>query len=500
MEARNQPMWLPFAMTIVSTAFGSLTGRAAPGATAFLGIPFAEAPVGALRWAPPSPTPVWEGTRDATAFGPAPWQPTGGPLDGLVPGMGSADQSDDSLNLNIWSPSIAGSRPVLVWIHGGAFSLGSGSLSVYDGSRLAAATDTVVVTINYRLGALGFLVIDDPSCTANVGLLDQVAALEWVRDNIGAFGGDPGNVTIFGESAGGGSVLSLLSMPAAVGLFHRAIVQSGATDLLLDRKKAQLVTEAVARSAGLDTVDVAALRSLSGPQIIEAQASAAMELFGSVGTMPFHPVIDGVILPTSWLDAASSGVNPVPVIIGTTRDEMDLFKMFDPAAATLDDRGLRSRLDATGKNVDSLIAAYASTGTTEPSKVWARVNTDRAMWLPAIRIAEARSAHAPTWMYRFDWEAASPELGAAHGVDIPFPFTNIDVDGWDTFIADPELAMSLASLMQQAWGAFAQNGVPTLGSTEWPGYDTTERSTAILGRTVSVECDPNGSVRQAWSE
>ena len=218
-------MWLPFAMTTVSIANGSLQGHTAPGSTAFLGIPFAEAPVGPLRWAPPSPVLSWSGTRDATEFGPAPWQPTGGPLDGLVPGMGSNNQSDDCLNLNVWTPSINGAQPVLVWIHGGAFSLGAGSLSVYDGSRLAAATNTVVVTINYRLGALGFLVIDDPSCTPNVGLLDQVAALEWVRNNISAFGGDPDNVTIFGESAGGGSVLSLLSMPSAVGLFQRAIVR-----------------------------------------------------------------------------------------------------------------------------------------------------------------------------------------------------------------------------------------------------------------------------------
>ena len=492
-------MWLPLAMTIVSIANGSLTGRAAPGSNAFLGIPYAEAPVGELRWAPPMPALPWEGTRDATRFGSAPWQPSGGPLDGLVPGMGSDDQSDDCLNLNVWTPSTDGSRPVLVWIHGGAFSLGAGSLSVYDGSRLAAATNTVVVTINYRLGALGFMVIDDPSCTPNVGLLDQVAALEWVRDNISAFGGDPDNITIFGESAGGGSVLSLLSMPSAVGLFQRAIVQSGATDLLLDRDKAQLVAEAVARAAGLDTVDVDALRAMSGAQIIEAQANAAMELFGTVGTMPFHPVVDGVVLPHTWLDAAASGFNPVPVIIGTTRDEMDLFKMFDPGAGSLTAEQLRARFEIVGGDVDALVDAYRSTGASEPPEAWRRANTDIAMWLPALRIAEARSAHAPTWMYRFDWEASSPDMGAPHGVDIPFPFTTIDVDGWDSFISDPEQAMSLASLMQRSWAAFATEGVPSLGDTEWPAYDVTHRSTAIFGRDVSVECDPNQSVRQAWT-
>jgi len=492
-------MWLPFAMTTVSLAAGSLQGRSTAGSLAFLGIPFAEAPVGPLRWAPPSPVSPWPGTRDATAFGPAPWQPSGGPLDGLVPGMGSNYQSDDCLNLNVWTPSVEDSRPVLVWIHGGAFSLGAGSLSVYNGSRMAAATNTVVVTINYRLGALGFLVIDDPSCTPNVGLLDQVAALEWVRDNISAFGGDPDNVTIFGESAGGGSVLSLLAMPSAVGLFQRAIVQSGATDLLLHREKAQLVTEAFARSAGLDTVDVDALRSMPGAQIIDAQANAAMELFGSVGTMPFHPVVDGVVLPQTWLEAAASGFNPVPVIIGTNRDEMDLFKMFDPAASSLTADQLRTRFELAGGDVEALLDAYRIVGASEPPEAWRRANTDIAMWLPALRIAEARSTHGPTWMYRFDWEASSPDMGSPHGVDIPFPFTTIDADEWDTFVSDPEEAMSLASLMQRSWADFATNGVPSLGSQDWPAYNTTERATAILGRDVTIERDPNRQVRQAWN-
>ena len=489
-------MWLPVAMTIVSIASGDLKGRTTPGCTAFLGVPYAQPPVGALQWAPPAPALPWEGVRDATVYGPAPWQPSGGPLDGLVPGMGSADQSDDSLNLNVWTPSTEGCRPVLVWIHGGAFSLGAGSLSVYDGSRLAAATNTVVVTINYRLGAAGFLLIEDPSCTPNVGLLDQVASLEWVRDNIETFGGDPDNVTIWGESAGGGSVLSLLSMPAAVGLFQRAIIQSGATDLLLDRERALLVTEAVARCAGIDKVDAAALRALSGPDLVAAQAQAAMELFGTVGTMPFHPVVDGVVLPHTWLDAATSGFNPVPVIIGTNRDEMDLFKMFDPDAANLTAEGLRERLGAAGDDRDALIDAYAETGTTNPPAVWGRVNTDFAMWLPAVRIAQARSAHAPTWMYRFDWETSSPEMGAAHGVDIPFPFTTIDVDEWDTFVADPEQAMSLASLMQRSWADFARDGIPSLGDQTWTSYDSTRRATAIFGRNVQLEDDPNGAVRR----
>jgi carboxylesterase type B len=177
---------------------------------------------------------------------------------------------------------------------------------------------------------------------------------------------------------------------------------------------------------------------------------------------------------------------------------MDLFKMFDPEASSLSADGLRSRFNAAGGNVDALVDAYRSAGAAEPPEAWRRANTDIAMWLPALRIAEARSAHAPTWMYRFDWEASSPDMGAAHGVDIPFPFTNIDIDEWDTFISDPEKAMSLASLMQKAWADFARDGVPSLGTSDWPSYDVSDRSTAILGRDVTVERDPNGQVRQAW--
>lgn len=484
----------------VNTRSGPVQGVRSPGCLTFRGIPFAAPPVDNLRWSPPVPPEPWTDVRDALTFGVAAWQSTGGPLDGLVPGMGSDDQGDDCLNLNVWTPAAdAGSRPVLVWIHGGAFSLGAGSLSVYDGSRLAAATDTVVVTFNYRLGALGFLVIDDPSTTANVGLLDQVAALAWVRDNIASFGGDPRNITIFGESAGGGSVLSLLAMPDARGLFHRAIVQSGATDLLLTREKALIVTETFAACAGVDPADVSALRALTPEQVLAAQGQAGGQLFASVGTMPFHPCLDGEILPHSWQHAADTGFTPVPLIIGTTRNEMSLFAMFDPAAADLDDAGLAQRLAAIGADAEAMTAAYRHTDTTAPPEVWGHVTTDRAMWLPALRIAEAHAQRSPTWMYRFDWPAAAPGLGAPHGVDIPFPFTNIDLGGWDTFVSDPEQAMTLAATVSRAWASFARNGTPEINGLDWPTYDSESRATIIFDREVRVELDPDGPVRKAWT-
>jgi para-nitrobenzyl esterase len=482
---------------------GVVRGTTGAGCSAFLGVPYAAPPVGERRWAPPAPVPGWEGARDATRPGPAAWQPTGGPLDGLVPGMGSSDQGDDCLTLNVWTPAPDDARrPVLVWVHGGAFQLGAGSLGVYDGTRLAIATDSVVVTFNYRLGALGFLVIDDPSTAPNVGLLDQVAALEWVRDNIAGFGGDPDRVMVFGESAGAGGVLSLLSMPAASGLLHRAIVQSGATDLLLDRERAAEVTACFARCAGVDPGDVPALRDLSPAAVLAAQAQAAGELFATVGTMPFHPCVDGDVLPSSWLDASHEGVNAVPLVIGTTRDEMALFSGFDPAAATLDDASLRRRLTgaaAGGLDIEALIDAYTGTGPSAPPKVWSRIQTDQAMWLPALRIAEARAAHAPVWMYRFDWPAADAHLGAPHGIDIPFPFTTVDRDGWDSFVADPDVAMELAAVEQALWASFGRDGVPSAVGVEWPRFDADRRATLLLGRSVEVVDDPDGPVRVAWA-
>jgi len=489
-------------MVTAVTTYGVVRGAERDGCAAFLGIPHSAPPSGERRFAPPVPPEPWDGERDASRHGPASWQNTGGPLDGLVPGMGSEVQGDDCLSVNIWTPAVDdGRRPVLVWIHGGAYSLGANSLPVYDGARLATATDSVVVGVNYRLGALGFLLLDDPSTTPNAGLLDQIAGLRWVRDNIAAFGGDPTRVTVFGESAGAGSVLSLLAMPAAAGLFDRAIAMSGATDLTLDRERAGQVAACVARHADLEPGDVAGLRALDPTQLLAAQAAASAELFPTVGTMPFHPCVDGEVLPTDWFGAAEAGTTPVPLVIGTTRDEMALFAHFDPTAAELDAEGLRQRLApmAGADAVEPVVAAYADTGTDAPPEVWARVQTDHALWLPTLRVASAHAAHAPVWMYRFDWPAADPRIGACHAIDVPFPFTTIDVDGWDAFVADPDDAARLAAVEQQLWAAFARDGRPSAAGVEWPAYDTDRRATLVLGPDVHVEDDPNGPVRRAWT-
>lgn len=487
--------------TVVATGAGRVRGRDDGSVTSFLGVPFAEVPTGVRRWAPPVPRTPWPDIRDADVFGPACWQPSGGPLDGLVPGMGSPHQGDDCLSVNVWTPATdGGRRPVMVWVHGGAFSLGAGSLPVYDGTRLAAEQDVVVVTLNYRLGALGFLVLDDRSCTPNVGLLDQVEALVWVRDNIAGFGGDPDNVTVFGESAGGGGVLSLLSMPTASGLFHRAIVQSGATDLLLDGDRAGLVAEAFAHAAGVGPGDTPALRSLPGPAVVAAQAGAAAALFATVGTMPFHPCVDGRVMPYTWHDAARDGINPVPLIIGTTRDEMALFSGFDPSAADLDDEGLARRLTRLGA-IDAVrtTKAYRAGGLDDAPAIWSRVQTDTAMWIHAVTIAEARSAHAPVWMYRFDRPAANPALGACHGVDIPFPFGTTDDAGWGEFLGDPDGAARLSATLRSLWSTFARDGAPSAPGVTWSGYEPDRRDTLVLADEVRLVTDPDHDIRLQWS-
>jgi len=479
--------------------------HAPDGVVVFRAIPYAAPPTGALRWRPPHPPAEWHEVRDATKAGPAAPQPRGGALDSLVPDMAVGDIDEDCLTVDVWTPAVdAGARPVLVWFHGGAFTIGNASLASYDGARLAANEDVVVVNANYRLGALGYLVIDHPDAAANCGLLDQIAALEWVRDNIAGFGGDPGRVAVFGESAGAGSVLSLLSTTRSEGLFHAAIVQSGATDLVLDRSRALEVSRTVAQHAGIDANDLQAWRGLPVDALLDAQVAAAGALFATVGMMPFHPAVDGDVLQHDWLEATRLGISrDVSLLIGTTLDEMALFASLDPTLESFTDERLRARLAKMHPDPDALLDAYSTADGADatPAQRWTRVRTDTAMWLPALRIAEAHASHQPdTWMYRFDWRAAAEELGACHGIDIPFPFDTIDRRGWDSFVADATGARRLARAMQGAWAAMARNGAPATDRLPaWPRYEATRRTTMILGPDPRTEDDPRGSVRGAWS-
>jgi para-nitrobenzyl esterase len=487
--------------TLVETASGPVIGCSGDRVLAFLGIPYAAPPSGASRWQPPQPPEPWRQPRQCDRFGHAAWQATGGPFEGIVPGNRVTNMGNDCLNLNVWTPSVDGSRPVMVWLHGGAFQIGSSSLNAYNGERLARRGDVVVVTLNYRLGAFGFLMIDHPDAAPNCGLLDQVAALEWVRDNIAAFGGDPSRVTIFGESAGAGSVLSLMSMPSAEGLFHRAIVQSGATDLVQTRETALSITDAFADAAGVAPRDLLAMQALPTDAILRAQAETAAALQGTQGSMIFHPVVDGRVMTNSWLDARQAGLHrDVALIIGTTHDELGLFRSFDPQLPSMDDEMLRKRL-LNDPNHEALIATYRSLyPDAHASILWTAITSDQAMWLPALRIAEAHQCHQPsTYMYRFDWPAADDDMGSPHGIDIPFAFDTIDVDGWDEFIDGPERAHLLAKAIQHAWAAFAHTGDPTSPNLPtWDRFEPQGRATMILGPRSHLVHDPRGPIRETW--
>ncbi len=337
---------------VVETTAGRVRGEtvAAPGGTPvrrFLGIPYAAPPVGDLRWRAPRPAPPWPGVRDSRAYGPS--CPQAAPLASPLPGFRMTETSEDCLSLNVWTPELAGSRPVMVWIHGGAYVSGGSAQPVYDAARLATEGDVVVVTINYRLGVLGFLALDGDA-DANCGLRDQLAALAWVREHAGAFGGDPRSVTVFGESAGAGSILHLLGSARRRGAFDRAIVQSG-EPRTLTTDEAALVTSEVARTVGLQTATASALRSVPVEQLVAAQADAAAATLATIGMMPFNPAIDGDVCDRTVLDAVRAGrADDVPLVIGTTRDELSLFP--DPRAESLDDAQLQRWVTRLSPDLD----------------------------------------------------------------------------------------------------------------------------------------------------
>jgi para-nitrobenzyl esterase len=475
-------------MVELNTPSGRLTGRTADSdggrVHAFLGIPYATAE----RFASPRSVTRWTGARDATAFGPAAPQPVGGPLDGLVPGSfrGTTDERA-CLTLNVWTNAwnrddVSARRPVLVWFPGGAFTIGATSQPVYDGTRFAAEQDVVLVTCNYRLGALGFLDARDIGGVANCGLRDAIAALEWVRDNIASFGGDPASVTVFGESAGGGLVLHLCASPNARGLFRGAIVQSGATFNTLDDTRAALVREALL--ADLGASDAQALLDVETDELIRAQAASAMAVLATVGMMPFHPMVDGDVLPQAPVAALGSGsASGIPMVIGTTTDEMRLFLDLSgppPPRAKLCSRIARYT-GVADDHAARIVATYeANLGTTDTNELWAALFTDMEMSRPAAAMRDAQRAHGPVFSYLFGWPAALGSLGACHGIDIPFTFDNF-VDGWAEFVGLDDDAHKLGRSMRDAWVALARRGDPG-----WPPMPLTMR----FDRTPAVVDDP----------
>jgi para-nitrobenzyl esterase len=495
---------------IVDTPSGRVQGIEKRGVLQFRGIPYARAE----RFRAPQRVEPWSEVRDATQFGLTAPQ-NAGFTEALV-GAQERPQGEDCLALNVFTPAAdERARPVMVWIHGGGFTSGAGSVPWYDGTNLVLRGDVVVVTINYRLGALGFLQLShlDPAFAGSGanGIRDQVMALEWVRDNIDAFGGDPGNVTIFGESAGGMSVGTLLGTPAAAGLFHGAIAQSGAAAHSHTPETAEWVTGRMLSTLDLSPISVEGLLAAPVDALLAAQATveAGRSLAYSDGEGPpagrltFQPVIDGTVLPGPPLAAVSAGsAAGVPLVIGSTAEEWNLFHVRARTAGAMSEEQLQRRVaPLAGDRAADLIDAYRSgAGDTSPDAVMCSIMTDHVFRIPAIRLASAQLPHGPrVSMYRFDY--ASPALGACHAIDVPFVFDNLDRRGVDMLLGGlDEGSYALAGRTAQAWVTAARTGNPSHEDLDWPAYDSGQRLTCVLDRDVAVEADPGADRRALWDE
>jgi para-nitrobenzyl esterase len=506
---------------IVETGCGRIEGVEEGGVEVFRGIPYAASTAGAGRWRPPAPREPWSGVREARRPGPmAPQAP--GLISKLLGDSGLA-MDEDCLSLDVWTPSAdAARRPVLVWIHGGSFNTGSGSLAVYDGGVLARRGDVVVVTLNYRLGALGFLPLpelarEEGGAPGNFGLLDQIAALEWVRDNIAAFGGDPDQVTLFGQSAGAMCAATLVGTPRARGLFQRVILQSGAAQNVHAPETAERVSAAFLAELGVGAGDVATLRALPVGALLEAQGRTLERLRREIGEVAFQPSVDGALLPEQPLEAVRAGAAAgIPLLIGTTRDEWKFYGLGDPKAAQLDEEGLLRRfrrglpgVDASGTSlaervVETYRAARAGREGVAPTDLWFAIQTDRWFRHAAMRLAELHAAHEPaTWAYLFTWDSPGLDgrLGACHALDIPFVFGAAGHPSLRWLIGDDPGAGILAERVQDAWLAFAHHGEPGHpGLPQWPVYDGGRRATMLLGDSCAVAEAPHEAERSFWDQ
>jgi para-nitrobenzyl esterase len=487
-------------MTIAATRSGKVEGVEQDGVLVFRGIPFATPPVGPRRFRPPVREQAWDGVRDATRFSPEIAQAEL-PI-ARVLGSRGGESNEDGLYLNVWTPACDDARrPVMVWIHGGAYIFGSGSVPWYDGAHFAQHGDVVVVTINYRLGPLGFLHLDEfaPALagSGNAGILDQVAALEWVRDSIAAFGGNPDDVTIFGESAGANSVGTFLALPAARGLFRKAIAQSGAGAWIADRERATNVARLVLDHLHLRPGDIEALQAMPVAQLLAAQPDAAVSVRGSGAALAWQPVVDGEVLPQAPIDAVRAGhAAGVHLLTGTNQHEVTLFQVLDPALTELDDARIVELLASVSPQPAELLRAYRRLMPEATSQaVWSALATDAAFRMPAVRLADAQQAHGAAWMYRFTWEIPvfGGVLRSTHVLEIPFVFDTLDQPGADQFTGDGPERAAIADAMHRAWIAFARTGDPG-----WPAYEPDQRPTMRFDREIQLLEDPDGEARRAW--
>jgi para-nitrobenzyl esterase len=508
---------------VVETASGKLRGALAAGVHSFKGVPYGASTAGANRFMLPHPPASWSGVHEAVAYSGRAWQLPGRPqrravLETLLGPPDTTQETEDCLSLNLWTPGIGhdGKRPVMVWLHGGAFAYGSGNRAVTDGANLARRGDVVVVSVNHRLNILGFLHLDDIGGArwmhaGNAGMLDIIAALSWVRENIAAFGGDPGNVTVFGESGGGGKVSVLLAMPQARGLFHRAIIQSGAAIRVSTRERANALAEAALRHLGLRADECERLQTLPAAQLLAAIAPASRAVGRSrwplLDRYDFGPVVDGAGLPQHPAEPEAPAVSDhIPLMVGGTREESAFFLADDEEVwnGTLTEAELRRRVAAVaGAETEALLAFYkAKMPQAKPADWLIAASTGSNFGIRTALLAEryaARAGRAPVYMYSLDWQspAHGGRLKAHHAMDLPFVFDNTDVA--DTTAGAPG-ARELAARMSAAWIAFARGGCPEHSALPaWPAYTNGDRATMIFDNDCRVVHDPDHDARRLWS-
>jgi para-nitrobenzyl esterase len=463
-------------------------------------VPYAAAPVGDLRFRPPAPPNRWEGGRDARGFGvtaPQFNEPGGLFTPSLPPG-------EDCLTLNVWTPTLEpAGLPVIVWIHGGAFVFGTSAAPIISTGTFAR-DGVVFVSINYRLGVDGFLVVDDDDPDGgNRGILDQIAALRWVQDNIGRFGGDPGNVAVAGQSAGATSVAALLAAPAADGLFTRAIMQSGYPDPLLSPRTAEAVTRGVYARAGLGHGDLNGLRDVrerTPQRLLQIQMDLFREVLATrdepgrfspeiaVPAGPFQPVVGGAVLPARPADALAARPSPVELLIGCNTEEFGL--MYGTGMLSPDTGSLDAALERAlpGRGTEALRLYRSSRPEASALELRTAFESDRLYRAPTTRLADTHAGNGrPTYFYRFAWP--SPVFGAGHSVDLPFVFDSLEVPQARRFTG-PNPPQRLAEEMHRAWVAFATVGNPNhAGLPDWPAYTPGARAVMEFGPASRVVHD-----------
>ena len=509
---------------VVETASGKVRGFLNDGIYTFRGIRYGASTAGKNRFMPPRKPVPWSGIHDASSYGCSapqtnPAARNSPPLETEIGRILAASdgfrippaESEDCLFLNVWTPGLgsAKKRPVMVWLHGGGFSSGSASSLLYDGTNLAARGDVVMVGVNHRLNVFGYTHFGDlgPSEYAhsgNAGQLDIIAALEWIRDNIDRFGGDPKRAMIFGESGGGAKVSMLLASPPAKGLFHSAIIESGPGIQMAEREGSTQAAEILLYELGLGTKQLPEIHKLPTDKILTAYfattaALAKKRVAGGGLRGAFSPVLDPQILPEHpYYPTATRISEDVPVIIGWNKTESTIFMLGDPKVFSLDDAEMRKRVEAlVGPDTDALINAYKNEyPKLSPSAIHFYISSYSMMGSGSVTIAERKAAlgRAPAYLYRFDWETpiANGKYLSPHGLEMPMVFDNVEHGGIGLTGGVAE-AEKLSAKMSEAWIAFASSGNPNTkksGLPQWEPYDTAKRATMIFDNQCKIAYDP----------